>query len=269
MRQCPPSPEPGARPGVPAPVLRLDRVAILVIAGLSAAITLLNVHFIAVPYADSRFESRELIVRKEALSPDRYRILLPWLVHGIASGAAEAGLSSYRAATARLNVLIHCGWSCRRVHCLLPVYAQLVHSGVSACGNSVSLRPCAVHLHVHLLPAVGLTGAGRLYCRHLAGSSGPALDVSVPGYCRLVSPGNSTLPAMLVFSRALGGGASSASDALGWIMRSCFGGGVSGPQVRSAAGSACGSKYLSGSSSSPAQIQFHAHHATGGIRGVL
>lgn len=105
MQQCPSSPEPGTRPGVPAPVLRLDRVALLVIVGLSAAITLIYVHFIAVPYADSRFESHELIVRKEALSPYRYRVLLPWLIHGLASGAAEAGLSSYRAATARLYVL--------------------------------------------------------------------------------------------------------------------------------------------------------------------
>lgn len=93
-------PEP--RAAAAAPVFLQDRAAILAILGLTAAITLAYVHFIAVPLADARFEMHQLIIRKEALSPYRYRVLLPWTIHWIASWAEGAGLFSYRAAVARL-----------------------------------------------------------------------------------------------------------------------------------------------------------------------
>lgn len=90
-------PDPGADP-----MAFQDRVAVLAVLGLTAAITLAYVHFVAVPSADARFEQHRLIIQKEALSPYRYRVLLPWTVHWIASGADAAGLLSYRAAVARL-----------------------------------------------------------------------------------------------------------------------------------------------------------------------
>jgi hypothetical protein len=85
--------------------VRQDRAALLVIGGLCVAITLVYFHFVALQYPDRRFDIHQLIVQGEALSPYRYRVLLPWLVHGIASGVSHLRIFPYRTTVGALYVV--------------------------------------------------------------------------------------------------------------------------------------------------------------------
>jgi len=104
MNQSANSAQPVAGVGVAPDEVRQDRAALLVIAGLCIAITLAYLDFVALRYADRRFEHHQLIVQGEALSPYRYRVLLPWLAHGIASAVSHWKILPYRTTVGGLYV---------------------------------------------------------------------------------------------------------------------------------------------------------------------
>ncbi|MGC8732406.1 MAG: helix-turn-helix domain-containing protein, partial [Halothiobacillaceae bacterium] len=75
-----------------------------VIVTICVALTLVYVHFVALRYADARFDDHQSIIQKKALSPYRYRVLLPWLAHLIGWAASRLEILPYRTAVSGLYV---------------------------------------------------------------------------------------------------------------------------------------------------------------------
>jgi hypothetical protein len=75
-----------------------DRAAILIILSISLVITYNYFHFVERPDIDRRMQLHDSIIRGEARSPYRYRILVPMLTQGMTEALEKVTPLSYRKA---------------------------------------------------------------------------------------------------------------------------------------------------------------------------
>lgn len=93
--------------GLPAPSpARADGYVAAILLAVAASLTLAHLHFIAVPRADARFEAHTSIVERTAESPYRYRVLIPYTVHAVASALERGAGAGYRKAAGALGEAI-------------------------------------------------------------------------------------------------------------------------------------------------------------------